>query len=192
MQRPSVSWPPPNSDDMKHIAIHGVEKVVGEGMLRNSTHHERQMGKEAAVQGFTVENHPPDTDPMEHGNSSRTDGAVHTPGNTFARPGHDLSIMLEDELVTIKDQIQMYASNQLISHPLVSPVLSPSLGGLPPLLVLTGGGELLRDEYVIWSPGYPFRMYPIMETLTPKSSIDRSISRTKPPILLNTPLRKLI
>lgn len=48
----------------------------------------------------------------------------------------------------IKDQIQMYASNQLISHPLVSPILQPSLGGLPPLLILTGGGEMLRDEQI--------------------------------------------
>lgn len=36
----------------------------------------------------------------------------------------------------------------MISHPLVSPVLTPILGGLPPLLIMTGGGELLRDEQI--------------------------------------------
>ncbi|KAI9776859.1 MAG: hypothetical protein M1839_009307 [Geoglossum umbratile] len=51
-------------------------------------------------------------------------------------------------MVHIKDQIQMYTTNELLSHPLVSPVLQPSLGGLPPLLVLTGGGEVLRDEQI--------------------------------------------
>ncbi|KAI9866055.1 MAG: hypothetical protein M1830_006047 [Pleopsidium flavum] len=42
----------------------------------------------------------------------------------------------------------MYTTNQLLSHPLVSPVLQPSLGGLPPLLIMTGGGEALRDEQI--------------------------------------------
>ena len=80
---------------------------------------------EAAIQGFSTHAYP------QH-----------------VKPGHDLSITLDGKLIMIKDQIQMYASNQLISHPLVSPVLSPSLGGLPPLLILTGGGELLRDEQI--------------------------------------------
>lgn len=62
--------------------------------------------------------------------------------------GHHLSITVKGETIFIKDQIQMYTTNQLISHPLVSPVLQPSLGGLPPLLILTGGGELLRDEQI--------------------------------------------
>jgi acetyl esterase/lipase len=56
--------------------------------------------------------------------------------------------MMDGKLVEIKDQIQMYTTNQMVSHPLVSPALQPSLGGLPPLLVLVGGGELLRDEQV--------------------------------------------
>ena len=60
----------------------------------------------------------------------------------------NLSIILDGRLVEIKDQIQMYTTNQLVSHPLVSPVLQPSLGGLPPLLIMTGGGEMLRDEQI--------------------------------------------
>lgn len=42
----------------------------------------------------------------------------------------------------------MYATNELLSHPLVSPIMQPSLGGLPPLLIMTGGGEILRDEQI--------------------------------------------
>ena len=42
----------------------------------------------------------------------------------------------------------MYTTNELLSHPLVSPVLQPSLGGLPPLLIMVGGAEVLRDEQV--------------------------------------------
>lgn len=149
MQRPSAAWPPPTSDDMEHIAMQAVEKVVGEGMPRKSSQHDRQMAMEAATQGFTVEHNPKYLKPLENENNpAGAAGASEIPGNTIPGYGHDLSILLDGKLVTIKDQIQMYATNQLISHPLVSPVLSPTLGGLPPLLILTGGGELLRDEQI--------------------------------------------
>ena len=149
MQRPSASWPPPNSDDMEQIAMHAVEEAVGAAMPRKSTQHDRKVAQEAAVQGFTVDHHPGNLKPADNlNNPAGAEGAGERPGDTIPGPGHDLSIMLDGKLVTIKDQIQMYASNQLISHPLVSPVLSPTLGGLPPLLVLTGGGELLRDEQI--------------------------------------------
>ncbi|KAI1309267.1 hypothetical protein F5Y03DRAFT_76528 [Xylaria venustula] len=59
-----------------------------------------------------------------------------------------LSINLDGKEVLLKDQIQMYATNELLSHPLVSPIMQPSLGGLPPLLIMTGGGEILRDEQI--------------------------------------------
>lgn len=42
----------------------------------------------------------------------------------------------------------MYTTNSMLKHPLVSPALQPTLGGLPPLLVLSGGGEILRDEQI--------------------------------------------
>jgi len=42
----------------------------------------------------------------------------------------------------------MYTTNDLLAHPLVSPVMQPTLGGLPPLLIMVGGGETLRDEQI--------------------------------------------
>lgn len=59
-----------------------------------------------------------------------------------------LVIEIDGERVELRDQIQMYTTNQLLSHPLVSPVFQPSLGGLPPLLIQAGGGELLKDEQI--------------------------------------------
>jgi len=59
-----------------------------------------------------------------------------------------LSVTINGNVVEIKDQIQIYAANHLITHPLVSPVLQPTLGGLPPLFIQVGGGELLRDEQI--------------------------------------------
>ncbi|KAL9580288.1 MAG: hypothetical protein Q9212_004589, partial [Teloschistes hypoglaucus] len=143
--RPSAGWPPPNANDMEEIALHAVEKIVGEQMPRKSSQHERQVATDEATQGFSVD-HAHAEDNVAYPAGSK--GGGKRPGNTIPATGHDLSIMLDGNLVTIKDQIQMYATNQLISHPLVSPVLQPSLGGLPPLLVLTGGGEVLRDEQI--------------------------------------------
>ncbi|KAL2162019.1 hypothetical protein VTH06DRAFT_7804 [Thermothelomyces fergusii] len=59
-----------------------------------------------------------------------------------------LAFVIDGEQVEIKEQIQMYTTNDLLTHPLVSPALQPTLGGLPPLLITVGGGELLRDEQI--------------------------------------------
>ena len=149
LQRPSASWPPPNTDDMEQIAMHAVEQVAGESLPRKSSQAARHKAEEEAVQGFSVDHTPKNLNPRENENNPfGTDGAAERPGNTIPGVGHDLSILLDGKLVKIKDQIQMYTTNQLVSHPLVSPVLQPSLGGLPPLLIQTGGGEVLRDEQI--------------------------------------------
>ncbi|MCJ1375896.1 hypothetical protein MMC20_007134 [Loxospora ochrophaea] len=149
LQRPSAAWPPPNADDMQEIALHAVENVVQQQLPRKSTQAERDEATEEAVQGFSVDHDPSRLNARANpDNPAGLDGGGDRPGNTIPGPGHELSIMLDGDLVTIKDQIQMYATNQLIAHPLVSPVLQPSLGGLPPLLIQTGGGEVLRDEQI--------------------------------------------
>jgi acetyl esterase/lipase len=143
-QRPSASWPPPNTDDMLAIEEEIVKKLAHRDHDTNP-----QQSEADAVQGFHVNHHPDagmQNDTAATGTATN-DGTGPT-ANRVPGPGHDLSIMLDGDLIEIKDQIQMYASNQLISHPLVSPILQPSLGGLPPLLIQTGGGEVLRDEQI--------------------------------------------
>jgi acetyl esterase/lipase len=56
--------------------------------------------------------------------------------------------MSEAQIGAMLTRRQMYTTNELLTHPLVSPVLQPTLGGLPPLLIMVGGGELLRDEQI--------------------------------------------
>lgn len=51
--------------------------------------------------------------------------------------------------IELKQQIQLYATNDQLFHPLCSPVLQGSLGGLPPLYILAGDGEVLRDEVLM-------------------------------------------
>ena len=145
--------------------MHAVEQVVGEGLPRKSSNIERREARKSAVQGFSVDHAPKDLHPKENvNNPAGTDGAGERPGNTIPGAGHNLSIMIDGKLVHIKDQIQLYTTNQLVSHPLVSPVLQPSLGGLPPLFIVTGGGELLRDEqiYLAHKAAHPSQ-YPLGE-----------------------------
>ncbi|KAI9818815.1 MAG: hypothetical protein M1827_007635 [Pycnora praestabilis] len=151
LQRPSASWPPPNIDDMENIVMGALEKVAG-AEIPKTHHHESKEAKEIrqeAIQGFSIDAHPTHIDPQANENNpAGTKDAGERPGNTIPGSGHHLSIMIDGNLVEIKDQIQMYTTNQLISHPLVSPVLQATLGGLPPLLIQTGGGEMLRDEQI--------------------------------------------
>lgn len=62
----------------------------------------------------------------------------------------------------------MYTKNSLLAHPLVSPVMQPTLGGLPPLLITVGGGEILRDEqiYLAHKCANPAKYAPADEVLT--------------------------
>ncbi|KAL2017157.1 hypothetical protein VTK56DRAFT_2526 [Thermocarpiscus australiensis] len=65
-----------------------------------------------------------------------------------AEKTHRLKFLIDGEQVEITEQIQMYTTNELLAHPLVSPIMQPTLGGLPPLLIMVGGGEMLRDEQI--------------------------------------------
>jgi acetyl esterase/lipase len=150
MQRPSPSWPPPNDDEIQAIAESAVSQAAGHMLPRKSTQQERNSVEQEAVQGFAVYHLSTDDEAVRENPSNPADGSHPEPraGNTIPGPGHQLSIELGGKLVFIKDQIQMYTTNHLLSHPLVAPVLQPTLGGLPPLLILTGGGEILRDEQI--------------------------------------------
>src|SRR5688572_29378990 len=62
----------------------------------------------------------------------------------------------------------MYTTNLLLEHPLVSTVMQPTLGGLPPILIMVGSGEILRDEqiYLAHKCANPEKYAPPAETLT--------------------------
>ena len=142
LQRPSMAWPPPNELDMQNIAKSAVEKLVETDLPRKSTQQERLKANKIATQGFSISDDNGHLDPKENTfNPAGSPGAGNRPGDTIPGPGRNLSIMIDGKMVEIIDQIQMYTTNSLISHPLVSSIMQPSLGGLPPLLILTGGGK---------------------------------------------------
>ncbi|KAK5718645.1 hypothetical protein LTR15_008378 [Elasticomyces elasticus] len=125
--KPSMAWPPPESSGLKRA-------------------------------GTMFEDHPSDAvelpvsdAPDMKKRKKRKDGTDDdgSPAyNALPGMGENLSIMLDGKRVELRDQIQLYAPNDLLCHPLVSPALQPSLGGLPPMLIQVGGAELLRDEQI--------------------------------------------
>ncbi|KAL2354886.1 Alpha/Beta hydrolase protein [Cryomyces antarcticus] len=158
--KPNMTWPPPNSRDMEAIAQSAVQKLVNvekaalhahERGRRKSAHKIKQeQEEEEAIRSFSVDHNPGDMhmgEKTHHPFSTEGLGKAR-PDNPIPGAGSELSVLLDGNLVDLHDQIQVYTTNQMLSHPLVSPVLQPSLGGLPPLLIQVGGGELLRDEQI--------------------------------------------
>ncbi|EST07742.1 Alpha/beta hydrolase fold-3 [Kalmanozyma brasiliensis GHG001] len=78
------------------------------------------------------------------------------------------------EAIELREQIQLYATNDQVTHPLCSAVLSGSLGGLPPLYILAGDAEVLRDEiiYLAHRAAHPSR-YPLRKDLLDHSARNR-------------------
>ncbi|KAI0408486.1 Alpha/Beta hydrolase protein [Xylaria palmicola] len=129
--KPSQAWPPLNADEYATLK----EQILNKGQSRqknpmkpDSTEVSHQSRESDHLSGVK----DPD---VKASIESRAE-------TTF------LSIYIDAKEVILKDQIQLYTTNELLSHPLVSPILQPSLGGLPPLLIMTGGGEILRDEQI--------------------------------------------
>ncbi|KAI1121270.1 hypothetical protein F5Y10DRAFT_256659 [Nemania abortiva] len=117
--KPSPSWPPLNADEY--------------AILKDQIEKKTQPGQSKEVKPNSAEL------------SNNVDGVP--PIASRAETTY-LSINIDGKEVLLKDQIQMYTTNELLSHPMVSPIMQPSLGGLPPLLIMTGGGEILRDEQI--------------------------------------------
>jgi acetyl esterase/lipase len=120
--KPSEAWPPPDEEELEVIK----QMVVGQK-------------KEFAEHS-------------EAGDDERADGGEGVPTiQDVKQTTQLLSLVVDGQRIEIKEQIQIYTTNELLAHPLVSPVMQPTLGGLPPLLIMVGGGEILRDEQIYFA-----------------------------------------
>lgn len=127
MQKPSVLWPPPSEEMSSKI----------QDSLRSRI---RQM--------FHIE---PYTHNLVATMTPDRQGAVDV-GTTTSLPKSASSQVVSlvartGETLTIDQQVHLYAQNNLLSHPLISPAMS-YLGGLPPLLIIASDKEVLRDEII--------------------------------------------
>ncbi|KAF1941679.1 alpha/beta-hydrolase [Clathrospora elynae] len=159
IHKPSVSWPPPNADDMLELEKDSrspKRKTTKSPRVSTSKDRKEERAtqkeeREDRVRGYSLvsADQPAAHDLLDPSATSQEANTwVSQDGKYSIGPKSTLSVQLDNVRVEIKDQIQMYAANHLLTHPLVSPALQPTLGGLPPLLIQTGGGELLRDEQI--------------------------------------------
>lgn len=139
--KPSQAWPPPNSDEILAMKQEARKHADAKTGTEEAMPEQDYQAQDTAKKGYTLR--------------ASTDGQEHAyPGQQKGEEGAEkeeagsVTVNVDGQTIEIRDQIHMYTTNQLLSHPLVSPVLQPSLGGLPPLLILTGGGEMLRDEQI--------------------------------------------
>jgi acetyl esterase/lipase len=187
IHKPSMGWPPPTLEAVEEntmpsgvaAAIPIPDEPESNGAIDPAGTEEPVDEKEAknAEQGFSVE--PISDTPLEEKAGSKLVPEIMYRDNMTGRIEHSThlpSVEIDGEIVQIRDQIQMYAPNHLLTHPLVSPALQPSLGGLPPLLIQAGGGELLRDEqiYIAHKAAHPSKYPPSKATLD-KYDPDRKI-----------------
>lgn len=146
---------------------------------------DRAAEKEAKterIRGYSVNTEKPDLDALLNSDEA-TDTWVSPDGKYGVGPKGMLSVQLDSTArIEIKDQIQLYAANHLLTHPLVSPALQPSLGGLPPLLIQTGGGELLRDEqiYIAHKAAHPEAYLPPPSNNQTAEEIEAQAHKHKP------------
>ncbi len=175
--KPSMAWPPPPSDGLqKPSTSYGqpsdaVELPATAGMdMKGSRRKKRSLDDEGEEEEESVA--------PQH-SKWKQESVTALPMPQF---GHPLSIVVDGQTVDMRDQIQMYTTNELLAHPLVSPVMQPSLGGLPPMLIQVGGGELLKDEqiYVAHKAANP-KAFPPNETIMKEFDPSRTTLEKYPP-----------
>lgn len=97
-----------------------------------------------------------------------------------------VTLIGETEPVVLSEQMQLYTTNALLNHPLVSPVNQGSLGGLCPLYINCGDAELLRDEiiHVAHKAADSAKYPPAQSTLEAYPSQRKALERNYPPTLV--------
>ena len=114
--RPSLAWPPPTLEDLERLRRSWPSGSQADlpsiNTLAEETQHE--------AQGYKI-NEGPET-PNEKLKMGR---AAEVP-----------KVEVDGKTIEVKDQIQMIAPNEVLDHPLLSPVTQASLGGLCPLLIV--------------------------------------------------------
>jgi len=155
IHKPSVAWPPPSVNTIKSPenvsddtpSASPVDSNIPFDDLKPkanpSGHGTVPTAISKEMTGESQQNIPP----LKPAQSRRPSWIPSHVPEHHAAP----VIEMDGEEITIKDQIQIYAPNFQLVCPLVSPALNPSLGGLCPLLIQVGGGELLSDEQIYFA-----------------------------------------
>lgn len=124
----------------------GLRKNITDVLYRRSRNGSTRTPQAARPIGSDKEVPNSETLPAETGPVGVASTAL--PVIDILEVDHGVSLQTDTgETVEATQQIQLYAPNDLLKHPLVSPALS-YLGDLPPLLFIAGDREVLRDEII--------------------------------------------
>jgi acetyl esterase/lipase len=145
LHKPSPLWPPP-SNYISNKVHNGLRKNITDVLHRRSRNGSTRTPQAARPIGSDKEVPNSETLPAETGSVGVASTAL--PVIDILEVDHGVSLQTDTgEAVEATQQIQLYAPNDLLKHPLVSPALS-YLGDLPPLLFIAGDREVLRDEII--------------------------------------------
>ena len=174
MHKPSILWPPPTdgeSDTVRQSIRSRLRRVAGlDDQSRLKTFLGSRSRAPHARDGSII--------------SEQVDlGASTSAPNVIG--GQCQQIVLEaadGEILHVDSQIQLYAPNNLIPHPLISHC-GAYLGGLPPLFFIAGDQEVLRDEIIytwVFSPSSssPLMLFQSSPSSKPVRVLDPSRGQT--------------
>lgn len=156
--KPSTLWPPP-PDELNMAVRERLRTRIRQAVSLRSDDKEGGPDRNTPAAQGGHDLHLPDTGRTLHLGSS---ASLPTIQSGYA--DQTISCTAKDgETLTIDRQIHLYAPNYLLTHPLISPVVS-YLGGLCPLFVIAGDAEVLRDEiiYLAHKAAYPDK-YPLKD-----------------------------
>ncbi|KAI0034868.1 Alpha/Beta hydrolase protein [Vararia minispora EC-137] len=171
IHKPSALWPPPPTDAAKQMRD-GLRASVRRALRRTRPDADVPDARPAGApdqRAGTPDARAVDS-PDQHMDSP-DQRASH--GSGLHRT--DATAPLPADTAPASPQLQLYAPNALLGHPLVSPAVG-YLGGLPPLLFVASDREVLRDEivYTAHRAAHPERfpisddvraMYPVLADL---------------------------
>ena len=141
MHKPSILWPPPtnvDSDTIRQGIRSRLRRVTGDQSRLKpflSSRSRVSLSKDDPIISEQV------------ADAGRRTAPTSAPS---VIKGQDQKIALEvagEGTLHVDSQIQLYAPNSLISHPLIGHC-GAHLGGLPPLFFIAGDQEVLRDEII--------------------------------------------
>lgn len=181
LHKPSPLWPPPSSIEttvtrerfvsrLKQAVHRGLNPDESDGetiTIAEGSRDTRRMAAALPHQTTLLGDKISRRQVMVSQSSVEPDTPMQAPDphglKTSVEPGENATLLVDGKAVTIRSQIQFYAMNHQLTHPLVSPALA-YLGGLPPCLFLASDKELLRDEiiYTAHKAANPER-YPLKE-----------------------------
>lgn len=167
--KPSTLWPPPDTEFLEKAkestSIEGIKKSAQEYSTRGgsgsrngsgSSKHHHLLGhrgpgerkKEELAQRVLNATGGEEAKAAEGDHANGAAPGESGEGQSKAEPAKRIRVKIDGVQVELTDQIQCYATNEQLAYPFVSPAWQPSLGGLPPLYIMCGDKEVLRDEIV--------------------------------------------